>query len=290
MKRACITLDTEPDLHVGGCDIELFRSPDKLGALAEVINKFEVKLTGFLVTKILQRNAGLVETALSSLPIRFESHSHNHNPLDTDSARELEETVRWYTEFFRCPPKGYRAPNGLISPSGLSRLTEFGFVYDSSIFPSRRFDEFAYSHLGLPIQPYLYRTGRADLMELPMAVVPRIRLVISLSYLKLFGWALYRTLFATFGLPEVLIINTHPYDFFVESHLGRIPGWKRWAHARNAKAALALFERLLQTLQTAGYQFIYIDDLIHDLNKKAMTVVVLDDRRSGSPRKGNRRP
>jgi peptidoglycan/xylan/chitin deacetylase (PgdA/CDA1 family) len=218
-----------------------------------------------------------VEKALASLPIRFECHSHNHNPHDTDSEKELDESITWYEKFFGHPPKGYRAPNGLISRSGLTRLAERGFVYDSSIFPSLRFDEYSYNHFRLPIHPYVVRAMGRTLIELPLAVIRRIRLVVSVSHIKLLGWRFYDPLIQLFGLPDVVIINSHPYDYFVRGHLHRIPGWKRWAHARNADNALPFLERLLRTLKSAGYTFLYIDDLLRVLDPREMTQVEISE-------------
>ncbi|MEW6443458.1 MAG: polysaccharide deacetylase family protein [bacterium] len=270
MKVACITLDTEPDLGSDRCDIELFRNPDQLGPFQEVIREHGVKLTGFLVTKIIRENPKAIERATAALPIRFESHSHHHNQRDTDSERELDDTMEAYAGFFGRPPRGYRAPNGLITPRGLVRLAARGFVYDSSIFPSCRFDAYAYNNLGLPVVPYAYSTAAGELIELPLAVVKGVRLIVSLSYMKLLGWRFYEVLIRRLGLPDILVIDTHPYDFFVGGHLHRVSGWKRWAHARNAENALGIFDRLLQVLKLSGYTFLYVDELLPLLGKKGM--------------------
>jgi len=270
MKLACITLDVEPDWRSERWDIELFRDKEKLGLFKEVIDRYEVKLTGFLVTRLLQENAGLIEEVIPLLPIRFEVHSHTHNQYESDSEREIDESITWYERFFDRPPKGYRAPNGLISRRGIQRLAEKGFVYDSSIFPSFRFDEYGYNNLHLPIVPYMYVIQQRKLIELPMAVIPGIRLVLSLSYLKLLGLGAFKLLINIFGLPDVLVIDSHPYDFFIMNHLERGSGWKRWAHSRNAHNALNIFEGLLVTLKRLGYNFVYIDDLIERLDLKTM--------------------
>jgi hypothetical protein len=119
----------------------------------------------------------------------------------------------------------------------------------------------------------VYRTPHRELIELPLAVISRIRLVVSLSYVKLLGWKFYDILIRRFGLPGVLVIDSHPYDFFIQNHLQRIDGWKRWAHGRNASNAMNIFDKLLQTLSSLGYRFVYIDELIESLQREDMVRV-----------------
>lgn len=49
-----------------------------------------------------------------------------------------------YVDYFHKDPEGYRAPSGKISYSGIKRLEEQGFLYDSSIVPSYFPDPFKY--------------------------------------------------------------------------------------------------------------------------------------------------
>jgi hypothetical protein len=270
MKLACITLDTEPDLNSDKCDIELFRDKDKLSAFKEVVDKHKIKINGFLATKILQCNPSLIDNAISFLPIKFELHSHNHNQYDSDSEKEIDESMEWYLKYFGKSAKGYRAPNGLISKEGLISLAKRGFVYDASIFPAYRFDEYGYNNMHLPLEPYIYTTPYKDLIELPFAAVPRIRLILCLSYVKLLGLNAFKGVIRFFGLPDVLLINSHPYDYFIKNHLHKCTGWKKWAHSRNADNALNLFDGLLNTLEQMGYNFVYIDELLKSLDAENM--------------------
>ena len=269
-------MDVESDLNSTECDIELFRDTEKLKVFKDVIDKYDVKLTGYLVTNILQNNPSLIDNALSFLPISFEVHSHSHNQSEPDSEREVDNALKYYAEYFDHLPKGYRAPNGLISSKGIVRLAEKGFLYDSSIFPSYRFDEYGYNNSHLPIQPYIYETPYKDIIEFPFTVIPKIRLVVSISFIKLLSWNLYRGLIKIFGLPDILVIDTHPYDFFIRNHLQRIKGWKKLAHARNADNAISLFDQLLATLKNSGYKFVYIDDILKKIDRNNMFRVKID--------------
>lgn len=262
MKLACITLDTEFDLNSDECDIELFRDNEKLGLFKEDIDKHDVKINAFLATKILQCNPALIDNAISQLPIKFELHSHNHNQDDPDSEKEIDEAMEWYFKYFGQSAKGYRAPNGLISNEGLLRLARRGFTYDASIFPAYRFDEYGYNNMHLPIEPYIYRTPYKNLIELPFGAIPGARIIFCLSYVKLLGLNAFKGLIRLFGLPDVLLINSHPYDYFIKNHLGNVSGWKRWAHARNADNGIKLFDEVLGKITQMGYRFAYINEIL----------------------------
>ena len=73
-----------------------------------------------------------------------------------------------------------------------------------------------------------------------------------------------------FGLPGVVIFVCHPYDFFVENQLKSITGWKRHAHARNRKNGLFLFREFMKILESRGYKFFYIDELLKRIEKSEM--------------------
>jgi len=269
MKYACITMDVEPDIRSKEPFIDLFADKKKLEPFARIFHERGLPITAFVVTRLLEEAPHLIQAARDALPIRFEAHSHSHRQDETDSDRELDAVVGAFKGFFGRAPGGYRAPNGLISPAGLGRLSERGFVYDSSVFPSYRFDEYGYNNLFSPIQPFIFKTPR-EILEIPLGVIKGIRLVLCLSYIKLLGLSFYKTLMTLFGLPDIVVFLCHPYDFTVSSSLHRIPGWKRYAHARNARRAMPLFLSFVEMLQKQGYEFIYLDELIQRLDRASL--------------------
>ncbi len=275
MKYACVTMDTETGFFPEAFDIEMFLKPALLARFKEVVDNYDVKLTGFIVTNILENNPVMIENIMDKLPIRFETHSHSHLHNISDTNEELDKTIYWFKKFFGRPPRGFRAPNGLISNEGIVRLIKNGFVYDASIFPSLRIDKYGYNNLNLPIEPFVYETPSGSIVEMPFSVVKTARLVISMSFVKLFGWCFYDTLIRFFGLPDVLVIDTHPHDFFIKSHLARIKGWKKIAHTRGDGNELKIFEQMLKRLSEMGYSFAYIDDVIDTLDLNNITRIPL---------------
>jgi peptidoglycan/xylan/chitin deacetylase (PgdA/CDA1 family) len=275
MKLACLTLDTEFDLHSDRCDIELFSDKSKLSIFRDIVFKHEIKINGFLATKILECNPGLIDNALSELPIVFEIHSHSHNQNEPDSQKEIDTAMELYFKYFGRAPKGYRAPNGLISKAGLQRLIQRGFQYDSSIFPSYRFDEYGYNNLHLPVDPFIYDVSGNSILEIPFGAIRTVRVIFCLSYAKLLGTTIFKSLVKLFGLPDILLINSHPYDYFIKNHLANVSGWKRWAHARNAEKSLQVFEELIITVKKMGYHFVHIDDIIENLDMSKLKKIDL---------------
>lgn len=275
-KLACFTMDLEGDIASGGRSVHLFEKPDQLAAFREMAERHGVKFTAFLLTKLIEDQPRVVEAAAANLEMEFESHSHTHNTQAPCSPEEVDATIKSFESFFGRRPRGYRAPNGLMDDEGLKTLMERDFLYDASVFPSARFDSFAYNNLDRPITPYQYRDGNKSIIELPLGVVPRVRLVVSISYIKLLGFGTYRSLIATLGLPDILLILCHPYDFFVQDHLPNIKGWKRYAHARNAGNALSLMDRLCTLLRARGYEFAFLSDIVEGLDGESLPEVVLD--------------
>ncbi len=275
MKYACITMDIEQDIHSKDFEIELFSNKEKLRSFKEVIQKHDAKSHGFIVTKFIEKNPSLVETIASDLPFILDVHSHNHIQKIADTESEIDLSMEWYSKFFNRSPKGYRAPNGLMSNDGIKRLMERGFLFDSSIFPANRYDEYGYKNRHLPVDPFIYQQGDRELTEMPFAVIPRVRLVFSISFIKLFGLGFYKSLIKLFGLPQCIVIDTHPYDFTISKQLPLIKGWKRMAHARNADNAFNLLDELLEMLAEMDYTFVDLNEAISQISRDEMERVQL---------------
>jgi peptidoglycan/xylan/chitin deacetylase (PgdA/CDA1 family) len=257
-------MDVEPDIGSKDARIELFQSKPKLDRFARIVNERRIPITAFVATRLLAEAPRIIDGARAALPMRFEVHSHRHDQAEPDSEREIDASLEAYLRFFEAPPRGYRAPNGLITADGLRCLASRGFAYDSSIFPSVRFDEYGYSNLSYPIEPFVHQTP-AELLEIPIGVIRGIRLVTCMSYIKLLGLPFYDAMMALFGVPDILVFLVHPYDFTMPSHLHRIRGWKRHAHRRNADHAEELFFAFIERLRRRGYRLVYMDQLLEKL-------------------------
>lgn len=259
-KLACITLDLEAfgsDSDPKAC--RLLNDEKLFTRLEAIVRRHRVKLTVFVAASLLEEAPFAIER-FASLDSEFELHSYSHNIADTDSHAEIEKAYNAYVDYFGKQPLGYRAPWGKISTEGLERLTRFGFKYDSSIFPSIRPGVF--SNLSSPTQPFQHANN--SLIELPLAVVPKVRLAVALSYLKFFGPRLYRSLFKICGMPNPLVFCMHLHDFKLDPEAlanADLPRWAKYYHARNVKDAFDIFETFLGLLDRQGYSTAYMSEL-----------------------------
>jgi peptidoglycan/xylan/chitin deacetylase (PgdA/CDA1 family) len=257
-KVACVTLDYETDYgdRVGAFNI-LHHHRREIDRLAERFAELGVPISAFIRTDLLLGEPGALE-AVRSFATDFHCHSHTHATRDFDSEREIAATAETFVRCFGSPPRGYRAPLGVLNEGDLDLLEQHGFEFSSSVFPSYRPGKF--NHLSMPTVPFLYEN---DLLELPLAVVPRIRYTISLSYLKLIGLTANRLVFSAFGLPDLLIFDSHLHDFIVcEESLRQLPPSVRIPWSINKGAGVRYFETFVKYLRRRGYEFLSLTELV----------------------------
>ncbi len=256
----CFTIDLEPDF-LSDDSHEVLLDDRRMAAISDFLTGRGIRPTVFVAGKML--SAGLpVRERFAPLGAEFELHSYSHDNDEPDSAREIVLGAKAFIDYFGFPPRGYRAPSGIISAGGVTRLHEAGFRYDSSVFPAWR-PELGYDHRGLPAAPFAYE-GLPGLVELPFAVVPRTRVVISLSFLKLAGWAAYAAMFRRYGTPDVVVFDSHLYDFFPTTPVTSLPrtDWRRYALLRNQRRVFPLLHRLVGHFQAAGHEFATMTGLL----------------------------
>ena len=258
---ACITLDIESDLLDKSGRIRMFDSADLMRQYSSIVQKHDIKVTAFLVTSLIEKYSTEIGLLSQTIPIEFGVHSHSHERRMKYFANEVSSSAVAYENFFGVKPIGYRAPNGLINREGIVSLIENQFKYDASIFPSIRMDEYGYSNLHLPNKPFRFIHSGNEIIELPAACLDIIRLVFSMSYVKLLGLDIYKTLMRFFPLPDVVILDSHPYDYYINRIAGNLHGWKRYAHLRNCDKAFEVFEATVTLLKEKGYEFMLMSEL-----------------------------
>jgi peptidoglycan/xylan/chitin deacetylase (PgdA/CDA1 family) len=257
-RLACLTLDLEGD-YAGLADrFDSLARPERIGRLLEVLRGHRVPLTAFVVTRLLGSHPRVIELLQNALQPEWASHSHDHR-LDVRSYRdEIRRSRDAFARFFRFPPQGFRAPAGRLFPGDVEALRAEGFAYDSSVFPAIWSLGCGFRNRRLPTMPWEYDGG---LLELPFAVVPKARVILSISYLKLLGLRAFRLLFQAFPPEPVLVIDSHLHDFVPTSARKTLPLSLRLAFKRNEAAGLAVLEWLIETLHARGYAFVTMSEL-----------------------------
>jgi peptidoglycan/xylan/chitin deacetylase (PgdA/CDA1 family) len=273
---ACMTVDLEPDfLSVDRHEVLLDES--RFNAFASTLLGRGVPISAFVAAKMLDEGLPIQER-FGQLDAEFQLHSYSHDPSAPDTPEEIERAKDAYRRHFGSDPEGYRAPLGFISAAGVEELAAHGFSYSSSIFPSNR-RELGFNFGEFPTEPWMWANGDQDLiLEIPFAVSRRPRVVICESYLKLLGMGPYRMLHRFGGFPDVVVIDSHLYDFFATSavlSLSRLDA-RRYALLRNQRRALALLDRLIGFLQQRGYQFVKMSDVQAHLQERAAALPRID--------------
>lgn len=257
-KKLCVTVDLEPDFAglvpetYGSCD------PQRLAPFLAVLRAHRVRLSVFVVGKMLDDRHPAVEL-LRREGAEFHLHSYSHDLSEPNSQREIERAREAFRRYFGRDAQGYRAPQGLISPACFRRLDAAGFEFSASVFPSfwpRR------EYLTWPREPYLVEgTG---LLELPFATLP-VRLIVSQSWLKLLGWSLYGPALRALPLPDTFVFDSHLHDFAAPAESVRALGplWQR-VMRRNRGNTLEIFERFLRTMESRGYEPAYMSEVARE--------------------------
>lgn len=260
---ACVTLDLEAD-YAGMPREECYASLDRSGEFEHLVQNYGIRLTTFVTGFILDRGFPIL-ARLAALGSRFETHTYSH-PLRDPTERKIEDIrkgIAAYARYFGTRPSGYRAPQGLISMDEVRALAKEGIRYSSSIFPS--YLPGRYNNLRFPSQPFVYQ--EEGLLEIPMSVIPLVRLPLTASHLNLLGWQFYRGLLAVFGHPPLLNICTHLYDFADVGAYGSLPLKEKigYSRTRRLKNKTGEFEALLRHLVSRGYRFSYLSDVADNL-------------------------
>jgi peptidoglycan/xylan/chitin deacetylase (PgdA/CDA1 family) len=254
-KIACLTLDVEADHH----DLvaprrftQVLQDAGTWAWLKQLSVTRGIPVTAFVVGQLLETTPDLA-ARLSETCAEIGLHSFSHEPATADSREEIQRGKAAFKAAFGRDPAGYRAPLGLITPEGWARLREEGFAYDSSIYPSVRPGVF--NGVARPTEPWCV-AGDPVLVELPLATLPRLRLILSASYVKLLGPGIYRALLAAGGLPRVAVIDCHLHDLtFAAEAYPYLPARWKWVYGRNRGGGRAALTWILDTLQARGYTF-----------------------------------
>lgn len=261
-KKLCITLDLEP-FFAGLIPMSYESLPvSHFTSFLQIVEKYNIRLTVFVVGKLLEQRQPIVER-LQEIGAEFELHSYSHKLNSPDSEFEIKEGKKAFNRYFSKNPIGYRAPQGLISNDGLFLLNQEGFKYDSSIFPS-----FWPSPKYIRFSRLPFQIQNTDLIEIPFATLPLFRLIISMSWIKLLGWSIYKSLFSVLNTPDIFVLDTHLHDFYTpENNFSMLPFFWKLVFSRNHRNGINIFEKFIEHMNKMGYQFCYLSEIYNEIKK-----------------------
>jgi len=257
-KIICYTLDLEHD-YAGVAPVETYETLSQhalLNRFADIVRRYGLKFTVFATGKALERKRDGVEF-FRWLGAEIELHGYDHVMYGPHFVLEVERGVSAYRKYFGKDPLGYRSPGGVMSPLLLEALAKAGIKYDSSLVPSFRWG--VYNNLRSQLEPYLHRS--VPLLELPIAVIPRVRLPVAASYIRLLGLSTYKALFSLCGKPSPLVYLVHLVDLIPVQMRKRLSPFLRCAYARGEGKGMEVFETSVRYFEAAGYQSEYMSAL-----------------------------
>jgi hypothetical protein len=267
-KTICYTLDLEHD-YAGVAPHEIYEAFSRhtwLDRFSNLVCIHDLKLTVFATGKVLEQHQETV-ASFQGMGAEIELHGYDHVLDERAADHEVQKGVAAYHDCFDKGPLGYRAPGGVLSPTLMEELVRAGIKYDSSVYPSFRWG--MYSNLDSPLEPYVHQD--VPLLELPIGVIPGVRVPIALSYIRLLGFPLYRILLGLFGMPAPVVYLLHLVDLIPVEMRKRLPPFLRWVASRGDGKGLEAFEASVQYFDAAGYQSAHMSNLYEVFANKMPT-------------------
>ncbi|NLO90192.1 MAG: polysaccharide deacetylase family protein [Clostridia bacterium] len=154
-------------------------------AILEIFTEFNITATFFFTGEVAFHYPQLVRT-VSANGHEIASHNYVHKDYNLENPKafraNLHKSKVLLEDLSSSRVIGYRAPNLTVSPYMIEALLEEGFLYDSSVVPTRAFMGKYGNFINAPRNPYildlndLAREGNSGLWEFPLPVFPVLRL------------------------------------------------------------------------------------------------------------------
>lgn len=269
--RAVLSVDVESFAHTPAyrrasgevSDPEAI-GPDAMDRILATLDDHDADATFFVVSEVAERFPDAVADAAAA-GHEIGSHTHTH-PLLTDvSGAQRREELRRSKEILEsvtgASVDGFRAPAFDVSADHFDLVADAGYGYDSSVAPCRSVFGWYDGEWSVrrPTPAGRLREGAPDrLTELPIAVMPGLRLPLTGAWLRLLGvrYALagMRWL-ARQGVVPVLYV--HPWEFV---RLPAIEGVPRRVYVRTGEWMWRALDRLL----SAPFEFVTAGEVVRE--------------------------
>ena len=248
-KKIYFTLDLEQDYGRIN-DYLCFKNID---GLINLLQKYSIRLTVFTTGKIIDRRPEIINKIMEGIDCEFHLHSYEHeiNKRLTIEERksDFRKAVDVYKKHFRTNPIGWRAPCGNIIEEEINWLKRENFTFSSSVIPTYR--PGLYNNLRLDDKPFVYPNG---LLEIPISILPLVRMPFSLSYFQLLGWPISRYLYANKGNDARIVFDFHLHNLSKLDDIVQLKTKFRLGYMRNQDNGFRILEKFIQTTTADGYK------------------------------------
>ncbi len=228
-------------------------------SLLDLFRRRGVKATFFIVGEVARRYPQLIET-IAAQGHELACHGMTHRPLWQMTPDELRRELQEFGELMQqtvpaLELEGFRAPTFSLDNRtrwALGVLAEFGYHYDSSLFPFRNP---LYGVNGSPLRPY--RPSREDvrladragsIVEFPMSVWARAGVKLPVSggfYLRALPWAWIRLCLRQINQERPFVVYFHPWETHPSTPRLPLPLMARAVTYYNARGMWGRIEALL---------------------------------------------
>lgn len=219
--------------------------------LLDAFDDADASATFFTVSDIVDSHPHLVERIVTE-GHEIGSHTHSHRHLSelspTDRRHELVESRERLAAATGATVEGFRAPSFDIADDHFESLADAGYTYDSSVVSSRSIPGWyggEFDTRSPTPATAIEADAPAGLMEVPVSVMPRLRLPLTGTWIRFFGvryTLLGMRLLARRGIPPMLYV--HPWELV---DLPDIEGVPSRIYVRSGEYMRDAVARLLDT-------------------------------------------
>lgn len=184
--------------------------------LLDLFKRHGVQATFFVVSEFAERYPDLIRT-IADEGHEIASHTASHPSLTSvasaEKRAELQDSKRTLEEITGRSVVGFRAPTFQLDDEVYSLLAEEGYTYSSSVMPSVPIPGF-YSNDFAFADPTRITTPTKELVELPLAVSPGLRVPVSGAWTRLLGRTYTLTSLRRLLAKECPVLTyAHPWEF-----------------------------------------------------------------------------
>jgi len=249
----------------GGCDL---RVADSTRKVLNILDEYRTRATFFILGWVAERCPDLVRE-IGGRGHEIASHGYGHELIYRQTPgsfrRDIEKSLEILQGITKEEVRGYRAPSFSLTPESAwaaDVLKDFGFFYDSSVFPTSLHNRYGFN--GVSRFPYRFPNG---LIELPLSTVRLCGVNLPVAgggYFRLMPYALFRQLCGKLnGEGKQTFFYLHPWELDPGQPRVAIKGNYRFRHYVNLRKTEKRLRKLL-----SDFRFAPFGELAQDLPRE----------------------
>jgi polysaccharide deacetylase family protein (PEP-CTERM system associated) len=242
------------------CELRVVQNTRKILRLLE---RHQTRATFFVLGWIAERCPSLVKE-IADDGHEIASHGYGHELVYKLTPEEfysdIERSKKVLESITVRPVLGYRAPSFSITPESewaIDVLKDFGFAYDSSIFPTSFHNRYGFN--GISCLPFRFGNG---LLEIPLSTYRLGGANLPLAgggYFRLFPYSYFRHFFQRLNKQgKSIVFYLHPWELDQDQPRLKVSFNYRLRHYVNLEKTENRLEKLLKE-----FRFVPLIDLVN---------------------------